>query len=99
MQPGSHVTAPALSPDAGTFPSAQTVRITCPTPFSAIYYTTDGSAPTTASTRYLIPVTVDTTRTLKAIAAASGIPGSPARWPPPPITLGRPVPRSPPPSS
>src|SRR5207237_411381 len=63
---------PALSPGGGTFTSSVTVTLTDSTPGATIYYTTDGSTPTTASTAYSGPITVTTTQTIKAIAAAPG---------------------------
>lgn len=73
---GSIVTtaAPTFSPVAGTYSTAQTITITSTTPSSTIYYTTDGTTPTTASAH--IPsggtVTISTTATLKAIALSNG---------------------------
>src|SRR5262249_5569677 len=63
---------PTFSPAAGTYPAAQSVTISDSTSGATIYYTTDGSAPTTSSTRYTAPVSVSSTTTLKAIATASG---------------------------
>jgi O-glycosyl hydrolase len=62
---------PAFSPVAGTYTSAQTVSIVDATTGAAIYYTLDGSTPTTASARYAAPLTVSTTTTIKAIATAT----------------------------
>ena len=56
----------------GTYKSVQTVAITDQTSGSAIYYTTDGSTPTAASTEYKSPITVSSTETLRAIAVATG---------------------------
>jgi hypothetical protein len=62
------LTTPTFSPPAGSYGSSQSVTISCLTPGSTIYYTTDGSTPTTGSTLYAGPVTVSTSGTLKAIA-------------------------------
>ena len=64
--------APTFSPVGGTYTSAQTVTIADSTPGAAIYYTTNGTAPTTSSTVYAGPITVSVTETLRAIAAAAG---------------------------
>jgi hypothetical protein len=70
---------PVFSPKGGTYTAAQSVTITDATAGAVIYYTTDGSTPTTASNLYSSPVTVSSTRTLKAIAAASGYHNSAVR--------------------
>jgi hypothetical protein len=70
-------TAPTLSPVGGTYTSAQTVSLADTTPGAAIYYTTDGSTPTTASATYTAAITVSATTTVKAIAVASGYTTSP----------------------
>src|SRR3989441_11054129 len=59
-----------------TLTAAVSVTITDSTPGATIYYTTDGSTPTTASSAYTGPVPVTTTTTLKAMAAASGMSNS-----------------------
>ena len=63
---------PTFSPGAGTYSSAQTVTISDGTSGATIYYTTNGTTPTTSSTHYTAPVTVSVTQTLEAIATASG---------------------------
>jgi sugar lactone lactonase YvrE len=64
--------APAFSPAAGTYTSTQNVIITDATQGAAIYYTTDGSMPTTSSTLYTTAISVNSTETISAIALASG---------------------------
>jgi hypothetical protein len=66
------VATPTFSPPAGAFVVAQFVTINCATPNVTIYYTTDGSTPTTASTVYTGPVLVVGTTTVKAIAVKTG---------------------------
>lgn len=64
------VDAPAFSVKEGTYSSTQSVEITCTTSGVKIYYTTDGTEPTNASTLYTGAITVDKTMTIKAIAYA-----------------------------
>jgi N-acetylneuraminic acid mutarotase len=64
--------SPAFSVPAGTYTSVQTISIADATPNATIYYTTDGSTPTTGSTVYVSPIAVSSTETINAIAAASG---------------------------
>jgi sugar lactone lactonase YvrE len=64
--------APTFSPAAGTYTSAQTVTIADTTSGATIYYTTDGTTPTTSSTVYSAPITISASERIEAIAAASG---------------------------
>ena len=70
------VTAPAALPTfsvaGGTYTSAQTVAISDATAGATIYYTTDGTTPTSSSTVYSGAISVSTSETLNAIAVASG---------------------------
>ncbi|HTB80353.1 MAG TPA: chitobiase/beta-hexosaminidase C-terminal domain-containing protein [Opitutaceae bacterium] len=69
----SVVAAPAFSPAGGTYTSTQTVTITSATSGASIRYTTDSSTPSeTAGTVYSSPVSVSSSKTLKAIAYKSG---------------------------
>lgn len=65
---GSSVATPTFSPAAGTYTSAQSVTISCATAGSTIYYTTDGTTPTSSSTVYSSAVSISSSCTLKAIA-------------------------------
>ncbi len=69
------VATPTFSPVAGSYTGTQSVTISSTDSGLsgfAIYYTTDGSTPTTGSTLYTGPVSVSTSLTLKAIAVATG---------------------------
>jgi N-acetylneuraminic acid mutarotase len=63
---------PEISLASGTYTSVQTVSISDSAPGAIIYYTVDGSMPTTESPSYTDPITVSATETLQAIAAAPG---------------------------
>ncbi len=71
---GLPVATPSFSPAQGTYASTQTVTISDSTPGATIYYTTNGTTPTTASTRYTAPITVSSTEweVVQAVAVASG---------------------------
>ncbi|MCR5131817.1 MAG: M6 family metalloprotease domain-containing protein [Prevotella sp.] len=68
----SSVATPTFSPAAGRYTEAQTVTISCETEGATIYYTTDGTTPTSGSTKYTGAITISETTTLKAIAIADG---------------------------
>ncbi|HNY12360.1 MAG TPA: chitobiase/beta-hexosaminidase C-terminal domain-containing protein, partial [Candidatus Wallbacteria bacterium] len=64
---------PVFSPAAGSFESVQNVTVTSLTMGASIYYTEDGSVPTVASTLYSGPISVSSTKTIKAIAIKTGM--------------------------
>ena len=63
---------PAFTPPGGSYSNTQTVTITDSTRGAAIYYTLNGTTPTTASTVYSAPISVTASETIKAIAMAPG---------------------------
>ncbi|MDQ2832575.1 MAG: DUF6067 family protein [Acidobacteriota bacterium] len=63
---------PTFSPAAGTYATAQTVTVSDVTPGVTLYYTTNGTTPTTSSTVYSAPISVPVTETLKVLATRSG---------------------------
>jgi N-acetylneuraminic acid mutarotase len=65
---------PVFSVSGGSYSSAQTVTLSSATNGAKIYYTTDGSTPTTSSLQFFanLPISVPYSETLKAIAIASG---------------------------
>jgi hypothetical protein len=68
------VTAPTIS---GTTPFAETTQVTITEPEGArVYYTTDGSTPTSGSKLYTEPFTLNDTATVKAVAIKDGISSS-----------------------
>ena len=75
---GSSVDAPTISPNGGTFVGSQQVTLSHNDADAAIYYTLDGSDPTTSSTLYSAPFTISETTTVKAIAVRNGVSSSPA---------------------
>ncbi|MCX6925793.1 MAG: autotransporter-associated beta strand repeat-containing protein, partial [Verrucomicrobia bacterium] len=73
---GNAISPLTFSPAAGGYIGAQTVTITCLTAGATIYYTTNGTTPTTGSpsgaSGVTVTVPVNTTRTIKAFARAPG---------------------------
>ena len=70
------VSTPTFSPAGGTFATTQNVTINCSTDGASIYYTTDGTDPSTSSSLYSSAISVSSTTTIKAIATKSGMTNS-----------------------
>jgi hypothetical protein len=70
---GSQVVTPATSPNGGSFTGPVTVTLTSATAGSQIYFTTNGSAPTTASTPYTSAFVLSSTATVRAKAIKAGM--------------------------
>lgn len=67
---------PTFSPAAGVYTEVQEVEISSTTEDATIYYTTDGTEPTTNSTEYTGAITVNEDMTIKAIAVKDGMANS-----------------------
>jgi len=70
---------PFISPASGTYTTGRTVSISDGTAGVTLYYTTDGTAPTTSSTVYTGPISIPTlaaTKTIRAFAVNDGVYGS-----------------------
>lgn len=67
------VATPTFSLEEGTYTEAKSVTITTTTEGAKIYYTIDGTDPTTESNLYSEAVSITETTTLKAIAVKEGM--------------------------
>ena len=74
---GATVAPPTITPNGGEFVTSQEVTLSHGDA-DAIYYTLDGSNPTTSSSQYSTPLTLTETTTVKAIAVKNGIPSNAA---------------------
>jgi hypothetical protein len=70
---GAVPATPVINLAPGTYCATQAVTITDATTDAVIYYTTDGTMPTTSSTVYAGAITVSASETIKAIAMAGGL--------------------------
>ena len=70
------VAIPTFDPAGGTYTEVQNVEISCATDGATIYYTTDGTEPTTASAVYDEPIAVAANMTIKAMAVKEGMDNS-----------------------
>lgn len=76
VPPPTPAVSPRFSPAPGTYEGAQSVALSCTEPDARIHYTTDGSAPTAASSTYAGPIQVEKAATIRAICVAPGKPES-----------------------
>ncbi|MEK3731668.1 chitobiase/beta-hexosaminidase C-terminal domain-containing protein [Paenibacillus sp. FSL M8-0334] len=67
------VSKPVASPAGGAVLAGTTVTLSTYTNDAMIYYTTDGSTPTSSSIEYTAPIEVTTEMTIKAIAVKNGM--------------------------
>ena len=72
-----YAAAPTFLIPAGTYSTTQMVGIASSTPGATIYYTIDGSTPTTTSPLYVGPVVVTSNLTLQAVVTAPSYSTSP----------------------
>ncbi len=63
-----HAKKPIASLSSGTYSSSQTVTLNNQTVGAAVYYTLDGTNPSLSSTEYTGPISITSSKTLKAIA-------------------------------
>jgi LysM repeat protein len=64
--------SPTFSPTGGTYASSQSLTVSDAVAGTTIYYTTNGTTPTSSSTKYASAITVSATETLEAIAVETG---------------------------
>ncbi len=74
---GTWAAAPSVTPNSGAYTNSVSVTLTDATVGASVYYTTDGSTPTTSSTPYSSPVQVTTSTTFKARAFIGNAGASP----------------------
>lgn len=73
VEAATPVAAPTFSRPAGQVDYGSTVTTTCATDGAVLYYTTDGTAPTTSSPRYYgQPIAIDRDMTIRVLAVKPG---------------------------
>lgn len=71
--PAGPCATPTFSQEGGSYCGTQSVTISCSTGGASIYYTTDGTTPTSSSTLYSSAISVSADMTIKAIAVKDGL--------------------------
>jgi hypothetical protein len=72
----SQVNGIVFSPPAGTYASTQSVSLSAAQCGVSLYYTTNGSTPTTSSTLYTGPISVSASETIKVLGVKNGFQNS-----------------------
>ncbi len=75
---GTPFASPVASPQGGTYAAAQQVTLSDTSAGASLFYTLDGSVPTSSSTLYTGPITIGATATLRAIAVLNGVASLPS---------------------
>lgn len=76
IDPADIVAAPVFDPEPGDFDAPVLLSMTSATEGASIYYTLDGSLPNQNSTLYTEPILLETSVTVRSIAAADGFANS-----------------------
>ena len=73
----ANVIPPIIAPASGKYKKKVTVNMASGTPGASLYYTVDGSTPTSSALLFTTTFTLTKTTTVKAIAVKAGVPSSP----------------------
>lgn len=71
-RPQARVAAPTITPNGGTFNAPVQVTLASATTGASIFYTTDGTTPSSSAIKYASPFTLGATAKVSALATKSG---------------------------
>ncbi len=88
----AQVATPVILPPGSNYITPQTISISCATLGASIYYTSDGTDPSTSNgTQYSVPFSINSDMVIKAIAIKAGYPDSEIATEVFTISMGQPV--------